>query len=48
MGSTVGGTLAASVSGSGLDYTVAVTGMDGVGLSPASVVAGAASDAPAT
>jgi hypothetical protein len=44
-GSTVGGTLTAAVSGSGASYTVAVTGMDGVGTVVASVVGGAANDA---
>jgi VCBS repeat-containing protein len=44
-GSTVGGTLTASVSGSGATYTVSVTGMDGVGTVVASVVGGAANDA---
>jgi hypothetical protein len=41
-GSTVGGTLAAEVSGSGSDYTVTVTGMAGRGNVVASVKAGAA------
>ena len=43
-GSTVGGTLAASVSGSGASYTVSVTGMTGFGIVRASIVAGAAQD----
>src|SRR5439155_1263884 len=43
-GSTVGGTLAAAVSGSGATYTVAVTGMTGTGTVVASIPAGAASD----
>jgi len=41
-GSTVGGTLAAGVTGSGQDYTVNVTGMSGAGTVVASVIAGAA------
>ena len=44
-GSTVGGTLVASVSGSGPTYTVSVTGMTGVGTVVASIPASAASDA---
>jgi hypothetical protein len=44
-GSTVGGTLAASVSGSGASYTVSVTGMSGSGTVVASIPAGAANDA---
>jgi Calx-beta domain/Bacterial Ig-like domain len=44
-GSTVGGTLSASVIGSGSDYTVQITGMTGVGNVVASIPAGAASDA---
>ena len=44
-GSTVGGTLAATVSGGGADYEVAVSGMMGDGVVVASVVAGAATDA---
>ena len=44
-GSTVGGTLAASVSGSGASYTVSVTGMTGTGTVRASIPAGAATDA---
>jgi hypothetical protein len=43
-GSTVGGTLAAAVSGSGTDYTVTVTGMTGNGDVVASVLADAAVD----
>ena len=43
-GSTVGGMLTASVSGSGAVYTVSVTGMDGVGTVVASIVADAATD----
>ena len=44
-GSTVGGTLAASVSGSGTTYTVSVTGMSGSGTVVASIPAGAATGA---
>jgi Calx-beta domain/FG-GAP-like repeat/Bacterial Ig-like domain len=44
-GSTVGGTLVASVTGSGADYTVTVTGMTGQGTVVASIPAGAATDA---
>ncbi len=44
-GSTVGGTLAAAVSGSGADYTVTVTGMTGTGNVVVSIPAGAAVDA---
>ena len=44
-GSTVGGTLVASVSGSGSSYTVSVTGMSGTGILVASIPAGAASNA---
>ena len=44
-GSTVGGTLTASVIGSGATYTVSVTGMTGSGTVVASVPAGAAVDA---
>lgn len=43
-GSTVGGSLAASVSGSGANYTVSVTGMSGSGTVVASIPAGAATD----
>jgi hypothetical protein len=43
-GSTVGGTLAASVGGSGATYTVSVTGMSGAGTVVASIGAGAAQD----
>src|SRR5947209_6703529 len=43
--STVGGTLSASVSGSGADYTVSVTGMSGDGLVIAKIPAAAAADA---
>lgn len=43
-GSTVGGTLAASVSGSGTSYTVEVTGMVGTGTVVASIPAGAVHD----
>jgi hypothetical protein len=43
-GSTVGGTLVASVSGSGASYAVSVTGMTGIGIVRASIVAGAAQD----
>jgi hypothetical protein len=41
-GSTVGGTLSASVSGSGQDYTVTVTGMNGTGTVVASIPANSA------
>src|SRR5439155_11311543 len=41
-GSTVGGTLAAGVTGSGGIYTVSVTGMTGAGTVVASVPAGSA------
>jgi hypothetical protein len=41
-GSTVGGTLSASVSGSGQDYTVSVTGMTGAGNVVATVKPGGA------
>ena len=44
-GSTVGGTLAVGVAGSGASYSVTVTGMNGVGTVVASVPAGQASDA---
>jgi len=44
-GSTVGGTLVANVSGSGTNYTVTVTGMDGAGTVIATVPAGGAADA---
>ncbi len=44
-GSTVGGTLAAAVSGSGANYTVSVTGMTGTGVLVATIPAGAAIDA---
>jgi hypothetical protein len=44
-GSTVGGTLVASVSGSGADYTVNVIGMTGDGNVIASVPGGSATDA---
>src|SRR5205823_2474560 len=43
-GSTVGGTLSATVTGSGADYAVAVTGMSGTGTVVASIPAGAAFD----
>ncbi len=43
-GSTVGGTLAANVSGSGADYVVSVTGMTGLGTVVVSIPAGAATD----
>ena len=43
-GSTVGGTLAASVTGSGASYTVSVTGMVGSGMVVASIPANAALD----
>lgn len=43
-GSTVGGTLAASVSGGPQSYTVSVTGMTGQGTVVASIPAGVASD----
>jgi Tol biopolymer transport system component len=43
-GSTVGGALAVSVSGSGLTYTVSVTGMSGSGVVVASIPAGAVHD----
>ena len=43
-GSTVGGTLSATVSGSGTTYTVSVTGMATPGTVVASIVAGAATD----
>jgi hypothetical protein len=42
--STVGGTLTASVTGSGADYTVSVSGMTGSGDVVASIPAGAADD----
>lgn len=45
VGSTVGGTLAAAVSGTGPSYNVAVTGMTGNGLVAASVIPAAATDA---
>jgi predicted outer membrane repeat protein len=41
-GSTVGGTLAASISGGGASYTVSVTGMTGSGTVVASILADAA------
>jgi hypothetical protein len=44
-GSTVGGTLVASVTGSGTSYTVSVTGMSGSGTVRASIASGAAQDA---
>jgi hypothetical protein len=44
-GSTVGGILSASVTGSGTTYTVSVTGMDGTGLVILSVPAGVVTDA---
>jgi hypothetical protein len=44
-GSTVGGTLVATVTGSGADYTVTVSGMAGQGSVVASIPAGAALDA---
>ncbi|MDX1946825.1 MAG: Ig-like domain-containing protein [Pirellulaceae bacterium] len=44
-GSTVGGTLAAAVTGSGSSYNVAVTGMTGTGTVVASLAAGVATDA---
>jgi Ca2+-binding RTX toxin-like protein len=43
-GSTVGGSLAAAVSGSGASYSVSVTGMSGSGTVVASIPAGAAQD----
>jgi hypothetical protein len=43
-GSTVGGTLAVNVTGSGASYTVSVTGMSGAGTVTASLVPGAAQD----
>jgi sugar lactone lactonase YvrE len=43
-GSTVGGTLAAAVSGSGANYTVSVSGMSGNGTVAASIPAGKAAD----
>jgi hypothetical protein len=43
--STVGGTLVAAVAGSGQDYTVTVSGMNGTGTVVAKVKAGAAADA---
>jgi hypothetical protein len=43
-GSTVGGTLAAAVTGSGASYTVSVSGMTGTGTVVASIPAGAATD----
>jgi YVTN family beta-propeller protein len=43
-GSTVGGALAASVTGSGATYSVSVTGMAGAGTVVASIPAGAAAD----
>ena len=45
VGSTVGGTLVAAVSGTGPSYTVTVTGMSGTGTVVASISAGAATDA---
>jgi hypothetical protein len=44
-GSTAGGTLVATVSGSGADYTVSVSGMTTNGTVVASIAAGAAMDA---
>ncbi len=44
-GSTVGGTLAAGVTGSGTTYEVSVTGMSGNGTVAVSIPAGAAADA---
>jgi predicted outer membrane repeat protein len=44
-GSTVGGSLAATVTGSGTDYTITVTGMTATGDVVVSVPAGAAADA---
>jgi hypothetical protein len=44
-GSTAGGTLVASVSGSGTDYTVSVSGMTSSGTVIASISSGAAADA---
>jgi hypothetical protein len=44
-GSTVGGTLQASISGSGANYTVSVTGMSGNGTVVASIPAGGVTDA---
>src|SRR5207248_415388 len=43
-GSTVGGTLVASVSGTGPTYAVSVSGMNGTGTVVASIPAGAAND----
>lgn len=43
-GSTVGGTMAVNVTGSGASYTVSVTGMSGAGTVTASLVPGAAQD----
>ncbi|HZN78626.1 MAG TPA: PQQ-dependent sugar dehydrogenase, partial [Mycobacterium sp.] len=45
VGSTMGGTLVATVSGTGPSYSVAVTGMTGTGIVVASIPTGAASDA---
>src|SRR5207248_11584299 len=44
-GSTVGGTLSAAVSGTGVTYTVSVTGMSGNGTVVATVTTAAATDA---
>lgn len=44
-GSTVGGSLVAGVSGSGVDYTVTVTGMTGEGSVVANIATGAVTDA---
>ena len=43
-GSTVGGSLLAAISGTGADYTVSVTGMEGTGTVVASIPAGAVTD----
>src|SRR5207237_3367417 len=43
--STVGGTLSASVTGSGTTYNVTISGMTGTGVVVASIPAGAAIDA---
>lgn len=45
LSSTVGGTLVASVTGSGTDYTISVTGMAGIGSVVAVIAPGAAVDA---
>lgn len=44
VGSTVGGTLSASVTGSGTTYTVSVTGMTGIGNVVANIIGGSYTD----